>query len=109
MSLKRQRTRQKNPFSFSKKISAGVASKNMQRLFLAGAGQSLADNRRGLLDLTIFLKIGSSESVKTYHKRTFLEIVARLGGFIFGCAERKPNVLGGRNSLSSRWLRLFDF
>ena len=80
----------------------------MQRLFLAGRSAGLLAQAAGL-GSALRAKIGSSESVKTYHKRTFLEIVARKGGFFFGCAERKPNVLGGRNSLGSRWLRLFGF
>ena len=80
----------------------------MQRLFLAGrSGQTCLLG--GGLGSALRAKIGSSVGVKLYQKRTFREIAARKRRFFFGCAERKPNVLGGRNSLGSRRLRLFGF
>ena len=50
------------------------------------------------------------EDVLMAQKETFLEIVAREGGFFFGCAERRPRVFQrGRYFWGSRWLRLFGF
>jgi hypothetical protein len=42
--------------------------------------------------------------VKTHQKWTKSRIVARKGGFFFGFAEQKPNVLGGRSFWRSLWL-----
>ena len=80
----------------------------MQKDFLAGRSAGLPAQAAGL-NSALRAKIGSSESVKTYQKRTFLEIVARKGGFFFGGTQCRPNVIGGRKSLGSRWLRLFGF
>ena len=48
------------------------------------------------------LETGSSFVVKLSHFRTFQELVAHLGGFFFGCAERKPNVFLGGVGISAR-------
>ena len=81
----------------------------MQRLGFSGGARFGFAKTGGGAWLALRAKIGSSVGVKLYQKCTFSEIVAREGGFFFGCAERRPNVLGGRNSLGSRWLRLFGF
>ena len=60
-------------------------------------------------NLAIFLKIGSSGVVKLYQKWIFFRNWALVRPFFFGFAKQKPNVLGGRNILGSRWLRLFWF
>jgi hypothetical protein len=57
----------------------------------------------------ILLEIGSSLVVDRHQKWTKSRIVARQGGFFFGFAEQKPNVLGGKCSWGSRWLRIFGF
>ena len=42
------------------------------------------------------------ESLRPSHFRTFQELVAHLGGFFFGCAERKLNVFLGGVGVSAR-------
>jgi hypothetical protein len=39
--------------------------------------------------------MGSSEFKKSLHIGRNLEIIARTGGFFFGCAQRKPRVFQG--------------
>ena len=80
-----------------------------QRVFLVGRAGVSRPQASGL-SLGILLEIGSSFVIERCQKETFLEIVAREGGFFFGCAERRPRIFQrGRNFWGSRWLRLFGF
>ena len=77
--------------------------------FLGGAQHTQAcTRRRGLCNSAFFLKIGSSEVVKSHQKWTKVRISGALRRFFFGCAERRPNVFRGeKRALGSRRLRLF--
>jgi len=62
----------------------------MQRIvFLAGRPLPAT-----LYFLAFFLKMGSSGVVKFHQEWTKVRISGALRRFFFGCAERKPNVLG---------------
>jgi len=66
VSPKATTTQPENPFPFQK-ISAGVASKNMQRDFSGGARSSLAGTGGGA-SLALRAKMGSSGFVKSHQK-----------------------------------------
>ena len=77
----------------------------MQRLvFSGGARFGFAKTGGGAWLLRwLSVKIGSSECVKSLQNGLFEEIVARLGGFFLGGAERQPSVfLGGDLKLPMR-------
>ena len=56
----------------------------------------------GVAWLALRAKMGSSGFVKSHHESIFSEIVAREGGFFFGCAERKPDVFRGEMGFGAR-------
>ncbi len=96
MSLKRQRTRPEKPSLFQiQKISAGKSQKNIQRLVFSGGARSSLAGTGGVAWLALRAKMGSSGFVKSHQESIFSEIVARLGGFFFGRAERRPDVFRG--------------
>ncbi len=89
--------RNKPIHTLATKNQAGEISKNMQRVFLAGRVPALLEQAAGL-GLAFTLEVGSCQLVKLHHFGKRTEIVALLGDFFFGCAERKPaDFLGGGN------------
>ena len=87
------------PFSTKKRNSAGGNLKNAKG-FSGGARSSFAGTGGGASALRA--KMGSSGFVKSHQESIFREIVARMGGFFFGCAERKPDVFRGEMRLGAR-------
>ena len=73
----------------------------MQRVFLAGRSVGLPTLGGGAC-LALRAKMGSSGFVKSHQESIFSEIVAREGGFFFGCAERKPDVFRGEMGIGAR-------
>ena len=49
----------------------------------------------GVATSALCAKMGSSEFKKSLQVGRNGEIIARMGGFFFGCAERKPRVFQG--------------
>ena len=47
-------------------------------------------------------KMGSSAVVELRQQWTNFRIVARMGGFFFGCAEREPDVFRGEMGAGAR-------
>jgi hypothetical protein len=105
-----RRPNRKTDLSQIQKISAGEISKMQRTVFSGGAQRVQAPARRRGCNLAFFLKIGSSEVVKSHQKWTKVRISGALRRFFFGCAERRPNVFRGeKRTLGSPWLRLFGF
>ena len=73
---------------------------NQGAVFSVGARSSFAGTGGGASALRA--KMGSSGFVKSHQESIFREIVARMGGFFFGCAERKPDVFRGEMRLGAR-------
>ena len=82
------------PFSTKKVKNGGGKSQKCKGFFWWGAARLAVLG--GVATSALCAKMGSSEFKKSLQVGRNEEIIARMGDFFFGCAERKPRVfLGG--------------